>query len=328
MSWLDNLPFGLTPEQVIILLALCSALLTVMAFWSALVQRNPLASKARQLVERRLMLKAEAAGGRTQTADKAVSVMRDVVTRLNLLRSQHADRMSKKLARAGWRSHDAMVAYLFAKATLPIGAALIMALLLLFGDIGGGLQSRQLIIAGGVVLLCAYLPDIFVKNAADKRRKKLRKALPDGLDLMVICAEAGLSLDASMQRVASEFGRSQPEYADEMALTSVELGFMPERRQALDNLSARTDLPGMRGMVNTLLQTEKYGTPLAQSLRVLAAELRHERLMKAEEKAARLPAMLTVPMILFIMPPLFVILLGPAGLSVVDGLKGIGFGGQ
>ena len=316
---MDELPLGLTPETLIMIMAFAAAILTVLALWNAFMHRDPMAAKARELAERRLALKEAATTGRNKKSnEKAVGVMRDVVTRLNLLRSKHADKISKKLAQAGWRSHDAMVAYLFAKATLPLAIAAFVAVVLLFGKLGGDFGIKHVVGSGVVVLFFAYLPDIYVANAGNKRREILRKALPDGLDLMVICAEAGLSLDASMQRLSVEFGKSQPEYADEMALTSVELGFMPERKQALDNLNARCNFDGMRAMVNTLGQTEKYGTPLAHALRVLAAEMRNERLMKAEEKAHRLPAMLTVPMILFILPPLFVVLLGPAVISVLD----------
>ncbi len=146
------------------------------------------------------------------------------------------------------------------------------------------------------------------------------RGLPDGLDLMVICAEAGLSLDASLNRIAQEIGPSAPELADELALTAVELSFLPERRQALVNLENRSSLPAIRGVVNTLVQTEKYGTPLSQSLRVLSNEFRDTRMLRAEEKAARLPATLTVPMILFILPTLFIVLVGPAMIDVYDNL--------
>ena len=137
----------------------------------------------------------------------------------------------------------------------------------------------------------------------------------------MICAEAGLSLDAAVTRVARELALSCPDLADELGLTAVELGFLPNRRQALMNLTKRTDLPPIRGVVNTLVQTERYGTPLAHSLRVLSAEFREERMMKAEEKAARLPAVLTVPMILFILPTLFIVLIGPAIIQVMAQFK-------
>jgi tight adherence protein C len=141
---------------------------------------------------------------------------------------------------------------------------------------------------------------------------------------MVICTEAGLGLEAALYRVSDELGPNAPELADELHLTAIELGFLPDRRIALQNLTARTELPSIRGVVNALVQTEKYGTPLASSLRVLATEYRDERMLKAEEKAAKLPATLTVPMIVFILPTLFIVLLGPAILKALDSLSALG----
>ena len=162
--------------------------------------------------------------------------------------------------------------------------------------------------------------DLIVTNAIQKRTEAIRLALLDALDLLVICAEAGLTLDAAFSRVSRELGMAYPELADEFSLTSIELGFLPERRQALENLSRRVDLQSMRGVVTTLVQTERYGTPLASSLRVLSAEFRNERMMRAEEKAARLPAIMTVPLILFILPTLFVVIMGPAACSIADSM--------
>jgi tight adherence protein C len=170
----------------------------------------------------------------------------------------------------------------------------------------------------GAALLGFHAPKIYLNNAAAKRRKKLQLALPDGLDLMVICAEAGLSLDATLLRVSRELAGSFPELAEELAITAAELTFLPDRRLAFENLNNRTDSDAIRAIVNTLQQTAKFGTPLAASLRVLAAESRAARLTRAEEKAARLPAMLTVPMIIFILPTLFIVLLGPAVISIMD----------
>ena len=170
------------------------------------------------------------------------------------------------------------------------------------------------------VLVGYMAPKLYVKNLGQKRRAVLQKALPDALDLLVICVEAGLSLDAAFARVARELGPGSAELAEEFGITSAELTFLPDRRQALDNLNQRTDLPALRGVVNTLQQAEKFGTPIAHSLRVLAAEFRDTRLMKAEEKAARLPAVLTVPMMIFILPTLFIVLMGPAILTTIDSL--------
>jgi tight adherence protein C len=167
----------------------------------------------------------------------------------------------------------------------------------------------------------AYTPVFMLRRLIKRRQGRIRRQLPDGLDLLVICAEAGLSLDAALNRVARDLGPAAPHLADEFGLTAVELGFLPNRRQALQNLARRTDLPSIRGVVNTLVQTERYGTPLASALRVLAAEFREERMLKAEEKAARLPAILTVPMIVFILPTLFIVLIGPAIVRVIDNFK-------
>jgi tight adherence protein C len=226
------------------------------------------------------------------------------------------------LAQAGYRSRDAVVAFQFAKIVAPVVLGVI-AVVILYGVGAYELSAPvRVLVCFGAVIFGLFLPDIYLKNITDKRRNTIRKALPDALDLMVICAEAGLSLDATLKRVSEEFGRACAPLADELALAALELGFLPDRRQALRNLDVRTGVPGIRGMVNSLLQADKYGTPVAQSLRVLAAEFRDERMLRAEEKAARLPAMLTVPMIIFILPPLFVVLLGPAVLRTMDALRG------
>jgi tight adherence protein C len=163
-------------------------------------------------------------------------------------------------------------------------------------------------------------PDTWVKNQTQKRSDAIRKGLPDALDLLVICSEAGLTVEAGFNRVARELGAAYPELGDELTLTAIELGFLQDRRTALDNLAKRVDLQSVRAVVTTLIQTEKYGTPLAASLRVLSAEFRNERMMRAEEKAARLPAVMTVPLILFILPTLFIVLIGPAGCQLNDNL--------
>jgi tight adherence protein C len=182
--------------------------------------------------------------------------------------------------------------------------------------VGQGPRTAALV-AGLAIAAGAFAPMIFVRNAAARRRIALTRSLPDALDLFVICAEAGLSLDAALRRVAREIAPAAPELADELALTEVELGFLAVRADALDNLATRTALPAVRGLVNLLQQTERYGTPLAQALRILAAEFRSTRMLQAEAKAARLPAVLTIPMIIFALPPLFIILIGPAILQVM-----------
>jgi tight adherence protein C len=180
-----------------------------------------------------------------------------------------------------------------------------------------GAMKRYVVVAGTLIL--GYKsPDIWLSNKITKRTHAIRKGLPDALDLLVICAEAGLTVDAAFHRVAKELGRGYPELGDEFTLTAIELGFLTDRRTAFENLAMRVDLEAVKGVVTTMIQTEKYGTPLASALRVLSAEFRNERMMRAEEKAARLPAIMTVPLILFILPVLFVVILGPAACSISD----------
>ena len=319
MNFADFLPPGVTIDDAITALFALTTLALVMAIWSGLVARDTAGTRVRALADRRAVLKGEAvAPNRRSRQELTIGVMRNVVQKLNLIRGQKTEALRLKLARAGWRSKDAMIAYLFFKVFLPLAFGVAAGILLIGINLYGLPAPARF--AGTIlaVVIGAYMPEILVKNATDKRQNQVRKALPDALDLLVICAEAGLSLDAAFTRVAREMGRSAPELADEFGLTAIELGFLPERRQALVNLNQRTDLPSIRGMVNTLIQTERYGTPLAQSLRVLANEFRQERLMRAEEKAARLPAIMTVPMIVFILPALFVVLIGPAIVRTID----------
>jgi tight adherence protein C len=318
------IPDGWTVDDLIVLSAAISVAVSAIAVWQALLVRDDLTPRLKALAERRTTLKADMLAGSSRTRRKTSdNVMHGVVTKLNLLRSREAEKARLALARAGIRTKDAVVTYLFCKVVLPFLLGALAMIMIEWLQIIHVAEPYRMPVALGSVVLGFFAPSIYVKNAADKRRAAMQKGLPDALDLMVICAEAGLSLDSALTRVAREIGPSCPELADELGLTSVELGFLPERRQALENLNLRTDMPAIRGVVNTLQQTEKYGTPLAQSLRVLAAEFRNERLMKAEEKAARLPAILTVPMIIFILPPLFIVLIGPAILRTIDALRGM-----
>ncbi len=315
----DWLPPGVGLDDVIVLLASLAALAMFFAMWQALRPNSPFERRLEQIIHRKETLRQSMLANRRSPHRRTpVGLMREAVTRLDLLRSRHAAEARQMLARAGIRSQDAMVKYLFAQISLPfLFGSLILAdthvlhLMPLPPQFG-------FLPAMGAILFGFWAPKIYLRNAADKRAKQLQLALPDGLDLMVICAEAGLSLDATLVRVSRELGNTWPELAEEYAITAAELTFLPERRTAFENLNARTDSDGIRGVVNTLQQTAKFGTPLAQSLRVLASEMRTARMTRAEEKAARLPALLTIPMIVFILPTLFIVLLGPAAINVMD----------
>ena len=169
----------------------------------------------------------------------------------------------------------------------------------------------------GTLVSSYKAPDMWLSNKVKKRSHAVRKGLPDALDLLVICAEAGLTVDAAFNRVAKELGRAYPELGDEFGLTAIELGFLNERRQAFENLATRVDLEAVRGVVTTMIQTEKYGTPLASALRVLSAEFRNERMMRAEEKAHRLPVLLSIPLVCFMLPTMIGVLMLPAIIRVI-----------
>lgn len=318
----DYLPFGLTSDSLLVLLLAALAFTVVVAIWFGLIERNPLESRARHIASRRDELKTKLLSNKPRSSRRAESVgfMRRVVNTLRLMQDQQVNKLRDRLAQAGCRSQDAIIVFMFFKAVMPVAFGVISFVLFYIVKVGGFEPAINLLSLCGACLFGFLAPDLYVSNATSKRQQQLAKALPDGLDLLVICAESGLSLDAGLERVAREIGNASPELAEELQLTSVELGFLPERRHALLNLNRRTNLGAIRGVVNTLVQTEKYGTPLSQSLRVLANEFRDQRLLRAEEKAARLPATLTVPMIVFILPVLFIVLVGPAIISVMDNM--------
>ena len=316
------LPFGLTAENLLLALMASVAFMTVLAVWYGLLERDPMARRARVLAERRAELRSSMLKERgiSRRQQESLSLMRRVVTLLKLMRSQQSTKLGERMAQAGLRSRDAVTVFLFFKVAMPLllaASAFVLVYLLQIGDLSPA--ARLCTVLGGGVL-GFFAPGLYISNLTSKRQLALSKALPDALDLLVICAESGLALDIALERVANEIGAANSELGEELELTSIELGFLPERRQALLNLNRRTNLAAIRGVVNTLLQTEKYGTPLSQSLRVLANEFRDQRLLRAEEKAARLPATLTVPMIVFILPVLFIVLIGPAIISVMDNL--------
>ncbi len=318
------LPAGMTPEDLLVVMSALSAGSVALAVWAALLHRDPAAKRAKLIALQRSAMQAGVVGPRRrQERLPTIGLMRQVVDRLNLLRSAQANKISLKLMRAGWRSKDAIILFLFSKLALPFAVGAAAMFLFLGLNLYDLTQLQKLAVMLLSVIVGAYLPDVVVRNAAKKRADCIRKSLPDALDLMVICAEAGLSLDATLMRVSTELEQAAPELADELSLTGLELGFLSDRRKALQNLALRVDLSSVRGVANTLMQAERYGTPLAQSLRVMAAESRQERMMKAEEKAARLPALMTVPMIVFILPPLFVVLLGRAILSTMDAFNNL-----
>ena len=299
----------------------------LVAIYAATTVRDPMAKRVKALNERREQLKAGIVASTSKrrknitNRSDAADRVRTLLSSLRMLQDEQVEKAQKKLMQAGIRAKDLAFVVIFARFVMPvaIGGVTMIGVYLLDWFPEWGAFKKYALVAGS--LIGSYkAPDIYLKNRINKRTHAIRKGLPDALDLLVICAEAGLTVDAAFNRVARELGRAYPELGDEFALTSIELGFLTDRRTAFENLANRIDLDSIRGVVTTMIQTEKYGTPLASALRVLSAEFRNERMMRAEEKAARLPAIMTVPLILFILPTLFVVILGPAACKISDNL--------
>jgi tight adherence protein C len=315
---------GIDVLWVATILSGVAAFAVMIAIYAATTVSDPMSKRVKSLNDRREQLKAGITASTKRRAkliqrNDTTDLMRTMLSSLKVLQDSQVKEAQLKLMRAGIRSKDWAVGVIFGRMVLPIVFGGIMAFIVYgtstFDDWSA--LKRYALVAGALVL--SYkAPDIYLKNAITKRTDAIRKGLPDALDLLVICAEAGLTVDAAFHRVAKELGRAYPELGDEFTLTAIELGFLTERRQAFENLATRVELDAIKGVVTTMIQTEKYGTPLASALRVLSAEFRNERMMRAEEKAARLPAIMTIPLILFILPTLFIVILGPAACSIND----------
>ncbi|MDB5698798.1 MAG: type secretion system family protein [Alphaproteobacteria bacterium] len=316
---------GIDVTMVATGLAALATLSVLTAIYAVTTVRDPMAKRVKALNERREQLKAGIVASTSKRRKKitnkneAADKVRSVLSSLKMLQDEQVVKTQLKLMQAGIRSKDLAFVVIFARFVLPavIGGFVIVGVYFLnwfpeWGDI-----KKYMFVAGSLIG-CYKAPDIWLKNTINKRSNAIRKGLPDALDLLVICAEAGLTVDAAFNRVAKELSKAYPELGDEFALTSIELGFLTDRRMAFENLAKRIDLEAVRGVVTTMIQTEKYGTPLASALRVLSAEFRNQRMMRAEEKAARLPAIMSVPLILFILPTLFIVILGPAACSLSD----------
>ena len=298
----------------------------MIAIYAATTVRDPMARRVKALNDRREQLKAgivASTNKRKKITNKnaAADRVRGILSSFKMLQDDQIKKTQVRLMQAGIRTKDLAFFIIFARFVLPVVLGIGAVILIYWVDFFPNWSWIKKYGFVASTLVGSYkAPDLWLSNKVKKRSDAVRKGLPDALDLLVICAEAGLTVDAAFNRVAKELGKAYPELGDEFGLTAIELGFLSERRQAVENLATRIDLESIRGVVTTMIQTEKYGTPLASALRVLSAEFRNERMMRAEEKAARLPAIMTVPLILFILPTLFIVILGPAACSISDNL--------
>ena len=242
--------------------------------------------------------------------------MLKIVEQFKLKKWLGTDQVAMQLATAGYRGKQAEITFLFFKLVVPVVAFILAVFYLFVLGVLDVSTTLKIAIALGVAYLGIKAPEIYLSNTIQKRRTSLRRAFPDTLDLMLICVESGMSIEHAIRRVSKEIGTQSIPMAEELTLTAAELSYLADRRQAFDNLGQRTGTDAIKSIVTVLSQAEQYGTPLGTALRVLAQESRDNRMMEAEKKAAGLPPKLTVPMILFFLPVLFVIIATPAIIQV------------
>jgi tight adherence protein C len=312
------------PEFIVPLIFSVLAFLTVIGLALPWLQPDLFATRLKVIRERRDELSRQ----RRLSLDKRpslrrglmaghVGAMRFVLERLNIKAITDQPELRKKLTRAGWRGPAPLIVFSFLRLIAPLAAGGFAALLLF----GAGKMNLAPQVKAMICVLAAlagyYLPTILVSNAITRRQLEIQRKFPDALDLMVICVEAGLSLEAAFTKVHEEMGADARALAEEIALTNAELAFLSDRRQALENFAERTGSQPVRSLVTALVQSERYGTPLAAALRIVSQESRDTRMARAEEKAAALPAKLTVPMVTFFLPVLFLVLIGPTIIQVM-----------
>ena len=301
-------------EKSFVVMVAAAAFVVFWATCMAITYQPPIEARLRALRTRRMKTRSEhSRSAKPTTKQTSLGLMRQLADRMNLLRGAAADQTTRKLRQAGFHSRDASVVYVFVKLALPLATGFLV--MLLTSTVIHVSEEMILPVWMGAVLAGFVMPEVYLKNVTQKRREILNHVLPEGLDLLTICVEAGLSIDAAFRRVAKEMRGSMAELATEFEMTAIELTYLPDRQQALENMAERSDSPAVAALVNALRQTEKYGTPLANSLRVLSQEFRQTRASKAEEKGARMPALMTVPLMVFILPTLIAVLLAPAVMS-------------
>jgi tight adherence protein C len=288
---------------------------TLVTLTMPLLQQDRLTTRLKAVAQRREQLRRanrSALNAKAGLKREASGVMSDTVTKLNLQKALEDPNVANLLIQAGLRGPGPVASFYFFRFALPIIFGLGSFLYITFvNDHGLQPQMKLAVVVFGAAA-GFYAPNIYVSNLAAKRRDSIMKAFPDALDMMLICVESGMSIEVAFIKVGNEIGPASPELAEELAMTTAELSYLPDRRQAYDNLAKRTNHPGVKGVATALIQAERYGTPLGSALRTMAKENREMRMAAAEKKAAALPAQLTVPMIVFFLPVLFLVILGPA----------------
>jgi tight adherence protein C len=316
--------FSLSPAQINLLIAAMSAisgfLSVVLVTWPYLMP-DTLGARMKQVKDEREAIRrrerSKLMGDAPSLRTRPKKIFKDILDRLNLWEEINNTGMVKKLRMAGYRGQGPIVTFVAAQVIIPgvifIATALFAFVIPKQADYP---FFAKLSAVMATTLIGYYLPGLYVRNTVNKRQKAIRRSWPDALDLLLICVESGMGLESALAKVADEIVAQCPELAQEFALMTAELSYLPERHKAYENLAERTGLDAVKALVVALSQSEKYGTSLGQSLRVLAQETRDQRMSLAEKKAHALPPKLTVPMILFFLPVLFAIIMTPALIQV------------
>ena len=320
---LETIESAIDVKTLTMIFAAIAAVATVLTLAMPFVFADPLGKRMKSVAIEREKIRQRERERMAQEKQKASlrktpkQYIQAVVDRFNLSKWVGQEEARLKLVQAGYRGHAPYVTYLFFRMVTPI-AAFLFAAFYLFVVLE---FDQPPIVKFGLCIAAAYLgmqlPLTILKNKIQRRQISIKRAFPDTLDLLLICVESGMSIEAAFKKVSEEVGSQSVALAEELTLTTAELSYLPDRRQAYENLAKRTDLEGVKSVCMALQQAERYGTPLASMLRVMAQENRDMRMSEAEKKAAGLPPKLTVPMILFFLPVLFVVILGPAAIKVM-----------
>ncbi|GJL96885.1 MAG: type II secretion system protein [Hyphobacterium sp.] len=318
MGFEDIAELVTNPQFIWSVIAAIAVFATVVTLTSPMMGQNKLDKRIKGVQNRKEELRRksreamEEAHASKLRGKEDKGLAKTIVESLNLQKLFEDPDLKDKLTQAGLRGNGPVMTFYFFRLTAPIllfgGAAFYV---FFVNDFGLPTITRWCV-AAGIGMAGYYAPNLYLSNAATKRQQSIMQAFPDGLDLLLICVEAGMSIEAAFQKVSGEVGAQSIELAEELSLTTAELSYLQDRRSAYENLAKRTNHPGVKAVATALIQAERYGTPLGQALRVMAKENRDMRLANAEKKAAALPAKLTVPMIVFFLPVLFVVILGPA----------------
>jgi tight adherence protein C len=310
------------PHFVAGLLVAIGCAASVLAFAMPLLQTDNLGRRMkavgseRERIRQRERERLAASQQKVSLRQEPRRLFKQVVEQLNLSSWLSTEQAKQQLAMAGYRGAGAEYAFLFFRLVLPI-VFFVVSLFYVFVILQ---WDKPVVMKIGVSIGAAYLgikgPEIFLSNTIAKRKKSLERAYPNALDLLLICAESGMSIELAVRKVSQEIGTESIEMAEELTLLAAEMSYLADRRQAYENLGARTGLESIRSLVTVLIQAERYGTPLGAALRVLAQESRDQRMTAAEKKAAALPPQLTVPMVLFFLPALFIAIMTPAIIQI------------